>query len=490
MNWNETLCDLAAGLPEDIARLKAAGWYAEAIAAIDRLLAENWAETQRGGGGPDAPANPMPAAPRALRNSLLAQREIMRRLPAEYPYSFSAGLAKLRAHIPDFTWEELQEMLRAGRIDWRYVEGKKHFAARFYETLVYTEPDFAARAGEPQSGSSRAFRNEARTEMARSGQAAARICLRAAIQPTDEAFAAARAAARVQGRSTVHARVWLPLPAACPSQREIQLLRFSTPPSAIAPEDAPQRTAFWDVELTENTDFWVEYSYVNTARRQDPLSPDVRDTAADRAFLAPEACLGEQLPHIAFTPYLRSLTAQLTADAATPAEKAQRIYDYITLNVKYRFMPAYFVLDNIADNCARSRRGDCGVQALTFVTMCRIAGIPAVWQSGLMVEPQEAGCHDWALFWLEGKGWLYADCSFGGGAAGARDEALRRHYFGNLDPGRMVANRAFQAPLCPPMEGWRNDPYDNQCGEIELEGKGLTAAQRSAGQAVRSYTAL
>ena len=34
--------------------------------------------------------------------------------------------------------------------------------------------------------------------------------------------------------------------------------------------------------------------------------------------------------------------------------------------------------------------------ALTFITMCRIAGVPARWQSGLYVAPDSVGSHDWA----------------------------------------------------------------------------------------------
>ena len=491
MNRNDALRQMAAGLPEDIARLKAAGYYQEAIGQIDALLAENWQQTQRGGSRAGGPVNPMPAAPDALRASLEAQREILQRLPAEYPYDLPAALARVQAHIPDFTMEELQALLRENRIDWRFVEGQKHCAARFYETLVYTDAAFAARAGTPSDGSSLRYRRECAAAMRSRGGLAARIQIRAGVKASEAAFARAMAAARADGRSAVRARVWLPLPAACPSQSEVELLGFSAQPTAIAPDHAPQRTAFWETELTENTAFTAEYRYVNTAPWHDPMAPAVpADTAADAAFLDPAACLGEELPHIAFTPYLRALVAQLTADAATPAEKASRIYDYITLNVKYRFMPAYFVLDSIADNCARSRRGDCGVQALTFITMCRIAGIPAAWQSGLMAAPDDVGSHDWDLFWLDGQGWLYADCSFGGGAAGAGDEALRRHYFGNLDPGRMVANRAFQAPLTPAKQSWRADPYDNQTGEIELEGVGLSFDERDGEAVMVKYETL
>ena len=60
--------------------------------------------------------------------------------------------------------------------------------------------------------------------------------------------------------------------------------------------------------------------------------------------------------------------------------------------------------------------------ALTFITLCRIAGIPARWESGFAVAPGDAGCHDWARFYVAPKGWMYADCSYGASMARRGDE--------------------------------------------------------------------
>ena len=184
--------------------------------------------------------------------------------------------------------------------------------------------------------------------------------------------------------------------------------------------------------------------------------------------------LSEEDPHIVFTPYIRSLVAELTGGVEDPLEKARRIYDFITLNMNYTFMPAYFVLENISENCARNFTGDCGVFALLFITLCRCAGIPAQWQSGLTAEPDlSCGCHDWARFYIPGHGWLYADPSYGIGARRKGKEERRKFYFGNMDPYRMVANNRFQAPFTVEKAQWRADPYDNQTGEMETADRGL-----------------
>ena len=120
---NEWFRSLNAGLPDDVARLKAAGYYEEAVARIDALLAEDWTAVQN---GPNTGANPAPAMPDAQREALLAQREILRRLPTEYIYTEQQAVEKMQAQVTGFTLEELRALERAGRVDWRFVEGENH----------------------------------------------------------------------------------------------------------------------------------------------------------------------------------------------------------------------------------------------------------------------------------------------------------------------------------------------------------------------------
>ena len=70
-------------------------------------------------------------------------------------------------------------------------------------------------------------------------------------------------------------------------------------------------------------------------------------------------------------------------------------------------------------------------------------------------------------------GWMYADCSFGGGAyrAGAMDRW--NFYFGNLEPFRVPCCSDFQHEFAPEKKFLRDDPYDNQNGEAEYEDRGL-----------------
>jgi len=134
-DWNEAVRSLNVGLPDDIARLKAAGYYQEAIARIDRLLAEDWTKTQNGPAsngiappeGYVPPENPTPHGVDALREALTVQKEIMRRLPGEYCWTEAEAIARMQERVRDFTAEEFKKLDWEGRMDWR-VGGLGHGA--------------------------------------------------------------------------------------------------------------------------------------------------------------------------------------------------------------------------------------------------------------------------------------------------------------------------------------------------------------------------
>lgn len=444
MNINDTFRYLNIGLPEDILRRKLHGDFAGAVRLIDHRLA-------------------MENIPAPLRHCLIAQREMILRMPEDYPYSKEEALTILWEHIPNFSEEEFDQRVDAGQIGWIYINGEMRIFRRFFPTLCKADPAFATRAGIQTAGvesAAKGSREEGRLDrciriLQETGSMSNRIRIKASMHIKDEYF--------VPGEFV---RAHLPIPAACEQQRDIVIEEIYPPCGQIAPEDALQRTVCWEETMEENHEFRVIYSYIHTSRFHD-----IQAIQADP--VQPTFCTQEESPHIVFTPYIRELVGTLTEGISDPLEKARCFYDFISLNMKYTFMPAYFGLENIAETCARNLSGDCGVFALLFLTLCRCAGIPAQWQSGLTAEPDFCGGHDWVRFYIAPYGWLYADISYATGAVRAGNEARRKFYFGNLDPYRMVANNAFQAPFTIDKAHWRADPYDNQVGEIETEKRGL-----------------
>ena len=403
MTKNEAFLHLGDALPADIARRRDMGDLEGAVRLIDQRLS--------GGKQP------------LLAPRLEAERVRLERLGHDYPFTRAEAIGQIRAEWPEFTEAQFDALVDGGRIDWRMLGGEMHIHERFLESLrIYPREAPGLRPEQADHTE----RDAMLARMEREGSVP------------------------VEGRAV---QAWLPLPAACPQQSGIQILD-ATPGGIPAPEDAPQRTIWWDTRGV--SEFNVTYRYLHRAEYVDPLTLPLDP-------VQPTFDLEEQPPHILFTPYLRALAARLTAGLVSPAERARAIYDYVTGMVDYRYQPAYLQLDCIPDH---------------------IAGIPARWQSGLSVRPDGAGPHDWAMFYLAPHGWLWADCSFGSSARRSGEDARRAHYFGSLDPWRMVANSAFQAPLTPPMTGWRQDPYDNQVGELMVDGRGLDSTQRDWSQEV------
>ena len=442
MKINETLQFQNVGLPEDILRMKHHGDYDNAIRLIDiRLQDEN--------------------LPQCLRYCLQVQREMMVRMPVEFPYSYEDALAIIRQHIPDFSKEEMDWLIAQRKIRWSYVNGQFRIFNRFFSSLVKAYAGFAKRANQTLPGVESAvggipLLDYSMQKMKQNGSMTNRIRIRSTMKVKDELF-----------QKGMFVRAHLPIPSACEQQSEIRIEKVYPENGRIAPEDAAQRAVCWEENMEENHEFIVEYSYVHKAVYHD-LEQEV---AVPGTY---DFDLEEQSPHIMFTPYIRALVQELTEGVTDPLQKARIFYDFITKNMSYTFMPSYFLLESIPDTCAQNFNGDCGVFALLFLTLCRCAGIPAQWQSGFTAEPDFCGGHDWVRFYVEPQGWLFADCSYGVSAQRNNNEERRKFYFGNLDPYRMVANSAFAAPFTVDKDFWRADPYDNQVGEIETAERGLT----------------
>jgi hypothetical protein len=357
---NEDFRHLMDTLPANVERRVKAGDITGALRLIDGYLSA--------GAQPEL-------APR-----LRAERVRLSRLENDFPLTREEAIAQVRAEWPEFTEEQFDALVDNRRIDWRYVNGRVQYHDRFLSCVrIYAEKEAPGLKPETVDHTRR---DEMLARMEREGGLTARITLKASI----------RAAKGAKGKKV---QAWLPIPADCPQQSEVEILD-ATPGYVLAPADSTARTIYW--ESSERDSFEVTYRYQHHAAYVDPYT-----LKCDQ--VQPTFDTQEELPHIAFTPYLRELCERITKGCKTPVEKAGAIYDYVTGNVDYRYQPAYVLLDNIADSCAKELRGDCGVMALLFITLCRIAGVPARWQSGLHATPDDSGAHDWAMFYIAPYGW-------------------------------------------------------------------------------------
>ncbi len=441
-NWGALSC----GLPEDILKAKWAGDFEQAQRLIDARLKDD-------------------RIPEALKECLRTEKVILERLPYDFTYTKEQALELLREKLGSFTEEEFDRLELDGKLEYIYIKGEKYYFRRFYNTLIKVYPDIAERAGIDKSTAARPTLDALIARQKRNGKAGCRLTVRHTLWVNDAYFKT--------DTYTFH----VPIPKTAAQVREVILPEL--PGWQIAPDDAPQRTASITKKLEKNEKFSVEYTLDNRVVYVDPLDgkkgiayPDAKPVCADD--------LKEQLPHIVFTPYMRALAKELAGDETDKAVIARRFYDFCTTKVTYSFMRCYLTIENGSEYAALNLKGDCGIQALCFITLCRIAGIPARWQSGEEFSvPNDVGNHDWAQFWLEDKGWLFADPSYGGSAYRSGRTEAWNFYFGNLEPWRIVINDVYQQGFIPAKKQVRIDPYDNQNGEIETPDRGLTQKERA-----------
>ncbi|MDD3221219.1 MAG: transglutaminase domain-containing protein [Clostridia bacterium] len=434
-------------LPEDIQKLKFYGDFAGAQKMIDHFMTKD--------------------IPEVLRKRLEIETDVLKVIGGDqYPYTYEEALKIMQKYLRDFKDEELQHLKEISAADWIYVDGKVHFHRRFHENLIKTRPDLAERVMVADFDDAQAndekqkLLNDNVRYMKENGGRTVRTQIRATIKAAKDFEEVGR-----------KVRVHLPIPKICEQVTSVDILASSPEIKYIAPEDAPQRTVYFETELEEDQEFMVEYAY---DYHVDYLELDPEKAAACEQ---PTFCTEEQAPHIMFTPYLQEVLKEVVGDETNPVIKARKIYDYVTSKIMYSYMREYFTIECIPEYAAINLKGDCGVQALLFITLCRMAGVPARWQSGLYATPYYTGCHDWAQFYVAPYGWVFADLSFGGSAYRMGNEERRAYYFGNLDIFRMPANSEIQMEFQPEKKWLRIDPIDNQRGEIEYEDHGLSFSQ-------------
>ena len=162
----------------------------------------------------------------------------------------------------------------------------------------------------------------------------------------------------------------------------------------------------------------------------------------------------------------------LSAGASDPVEKARRFFLYTDANIPWASAREYSTIENIPMYVWKNRHGDCGQKSLLFITLCRIAGIPARFESGFMMYPGAWNMHDWAEVFFEGLGWVPVDQSFGTCDWG-KNEPVRMFYLGGIDSWRMIVNRDYGMTLQPKKKYPRSETVDFQRGEVEWKGGNL-----------------
>ena len=407
----------------------------------------------------------------------IAAVELGRRLRHEWSLDRDAMLARIRAEVPDVTDADLDAWTASGAIEGRTIDGEPRWFRREPRNL-FLHDDAARRrrlaAGRPADRADRraATASPIVPHLARaiatadaSEQAARRV-----LPMRTQFLYVLTVRPNLRGATRgARVRAWLPFPRVHRQQKDVQLLATTPDEHRLAPPTSPQRSVLLEQKVIDPSRpmrFEMSVEYVTSAvvaRATDrPAKYDV-PTPAD---------LAERRPHVAFTDEVRRIVDEQSRDSPDAITLAKRLWNWVDDHVPWCAEHEYGLIPSIVEHGLRNRRGDCGVQALIFISLCRCAGIPARWLSGWTTEPDTAGMHDWSEIWLDALGgWVTVDASYG--KQRHDDPRVRDFYFGGVDAYRTIVNADFGRPLTPPIAGMRAEPLDFQRGEVELDGRVL-----------------
>lgn len=397
------------------------------------------------------------------------QLEVLRRTRHDFPHSNADVLTEIKKTVPDATQKDVDGWREAGDLQFRMIDGEPRYFSRSVDNLFRFNKEAKRRQVSPKA--EKKFNTvglvEKLVDLAETSDSPQVYPVKhnlkydVTIKPGHPRL---KPGARV--------RAWLPFPQEYRQQHDVKLLHSSPVGAKIASREAPQRTIYFEETITDPKKpprFAIELEFITDAYvpNLDPAKVKPYDTNSNlyREYTA------ERQPHIAFTPEIRALAAEIVVDETNPLEKARKIFRWVSKNMPWCNEMEYSIIPSLSVKGLTARRGDCGVQGTSFITLCRAAGVPARWQSGWQTKPGDWNMHDWSEFYVEPWGWLPADASYG--VKEHSDPRVRDFFCGHMDPYRMIVNLDYGRELEPAKTSFRSEPTDFQRGEIEIDGHNL-----------------
>lgn len=267
-------------------------------------------------------------------------------------------------------------------------------------------------------------------------------------------------------------RCWLPFPReGNPRQTDIKLISTNTNNYIIADNDNLQRTIYLEKESKKDTPtiFQIEFSFISKSEFVDIFSQ--KEITFDKNKNILNEFTQEKFPHIVFTENIKNLSDKIIGNEKNKLKQLKLIYEWINENIPWASALEYSTIDNISEYCIKNMHGDCGIKSMLFITLARLNGIPAKWESGWMLHPNRINLHDWAEIYSDQFGWIPVDVDFG--LQNFEDIKLKYFYLGGIDSYRFIVNDDYSQPLYPMKIYPRSETVDFQRGELEWRGGNL-----------------
>ncbi len=407
------------------------------------------------------------------RDAYVFQREHMRRIRLDFTLDEAGVRERVRKQIPDLTDAEFDKWNTAGLFERMAIDGRTFYFKRSPSNLFRLSAEALARRDprlpplidgpmESLNVHQPAIRATALAEH-RSSVLPQRVRMTQALTVEADAVPAGKVV-----------RAWIPYPRTIPGQQEAIRYVDSAPSAhSIAPESALQRTVYLEktaqagqptrFSVTYELDIYGQYHAIDPGRVVAPkITPELAPFIAERA------------PHVVFTDAMRAFSRKVVGDETNPYRIARKLFAAVD-EIPWAGAREYSTISNIGDYALHAGHADCGQQTLLLITLLRLNGIPARWQSGMVFSDGDYdNIHDWGQLYLAPYGWVPMDVTTGRlQLAEGDDPSLEWFYLGGLDNWRIAFNDDWSRAFEPSKRHFRSDTVDNQRGEVEWEGGNL-----------------
>ncbi len=404
------------------------------------------------------------------RKRLEFELDRLTRIKLDFPLTRDALFLELKKSVKGLSREEYEKWVKEGRFDSREIDGARWFMVSSVGNLFWRYPELAERRVPPKD--TRAVQKHA-WETCVEIKRAARAEQKPYVLPKRFEVTMTVTAEPNAAPDGEVIKAWLPVPREHPFQGELTVLSSSAPVRHLDPEDSPVRSAYLEQRAAKDkpTRFRLDYEYTAQGVWFDVDPGQVKPADTNNPGLAQ---FTREAPHIVFTPEMRALSARIAGVEQNPYVKAKKFHDWIAEHIQYSYATEYSTIRNIGEYCRSHGYGDCGQEALLFMTLCRLNGIPARWQSGWNTFPGAKSIHDWTEIYIAPYGWMPVDpymgiyaMQYANSLKPEQKRELRDFYFGGLDQYRIIANSDQNQVLNPPKQSMRSDDVDFQRGELE-----------------------
>lgn len=438
------------GMVEEVAALVDSGHFVLAQHRIDHALATS-----------DVPAD--------TKHALQFQRERMRRILLDFTLASDEVEAGVRMQIPDLSAAEFAKWDAAGLFEHMLIDGRTRYFNRSPSNLFGLSPEALARrkdrtplADGPMETANAHHREviDAARAQHRSSVAPRRVRVTQSLSVKADV---------VPAGETV--RAWIPYPRALPGQQDgIRFVASAPQAHVIAPGSAMQRTVYLEkpAQAGQPTRFSITYELTIHAQSH-AIDADRVGAVQITPELAPY--LVERTPHIVFTDDIRAFSRKVIGNEKNPYRIAQKLFAAVD-RIPWAGAREYSTITNISDYALHAGHADCGQQTLLLMTLLRLNGIPARWQSGMVFSDGDYNnLHDWGWLYLSPYGWVPMDVTFG--RLDDPDPAIANFYLGSIDAYRIAFNDDYGRDFAPTKQHFRSETVDLQRGEAEWRGGNL-----------------